>query len=445
MNNEFNENIEIIPAEFTEYAENVTEPGVSVIETPSKPQKSPKKRGGMKLLAGILAMAIVGGAAGVGGSYAYYEFFKETPSEIVATVTEDMPPVLTEGNITQMLTTTGTNETDLTAMFEAVTPTVTFITAAFESGSPQSGTGIVMTEDGYIVTNAHVIQQEQVMWAGGNDIGSFLFGYGFGSQTSTELVTSEDVTVTMSDEDNTEYKAKVVGYDTTTDLAVLKIDAKGLTAAKIGNSDKLKIGASAFTLGYPVGVGLSASDGIISGLDREIGIEMSNGIAQNIPLIQTTAAINPGNSGGPLMDSNGYVIGITSSKLVASQIEGVGFAIPITTALPIINELMTTGTYVDVNGVPKIGIVGSDLSAMSARYYGLPVETGVLVSAVDKDSAADKAGIKSGDIIVGADGEEVTNMETLNKIKNTHKVGEEMTLTLARDGGNEEITITLGS
>jgi serine protease Do len=271
-----------------------------------------------------------------------------------------------------------------------------------------------------------------------------MFGFGFGGSYHVEVVDADEITVNITPADGSEskdYVAKIVGVDTTTDLAVLKIDATGLTAAKVGDSSKLKIGETCYALGYPLGVGLSASDGIISGLDRNIGIEMQNGKTQDIALIQTTAAINPGNSGGALLDSAGNVIGITSAKLVSNMVEGFGFAIPITTAMPIISELMTNGKYEVVS--PTIGISGSNLTATAARYYGLPVTSGVLVETVEEGKGADKAGIAPGDIIIKADGTEIATMDELTAIKNKHKTGETMVLTIARETENVDLIVTL--
>jgi serine protease Do len=413
------------------------------------------KKNGVKpsaIIAMLLSMVIIGGGAGYGGAYlanqnlpaatvSVNDSLRSSNNEDTvqsATKPTADTPIFTQLDNNGAAAYTGE---DASAMFEAVTPSVTFITVDFGDVGSGTGTGIIMSEDGYIITNAHVVEAEAPVYSGGGS--PFGFPFGFGSGYSTELRQADKIIVTLSDEDKTEYEAEIIGLDTTTDLAVIKIDAEGLKAANIGNSEELKLGENCYTLGYPLGIGLSASDGIISGLDREIGIEMNNGKSQNIPLIQITAAINPGNSGGPLLDAAGNVIGITSSKLASSNIEGVGFAIPISTAMPIINELMNTGTY--QSKVPKIGITGQDMSATYARYYGLPVDTGVLVTSVEEGSAAEAAGIREGDVIISADGEPVTTMEDLNEIKNDHKAGDTMTLGLARDGGDTEVTITLGS
>jgi serine protease Do len=416
-------------------------------ETAKKPGTKPSK-----VLAMLLSMVLIGGGAGYGGAYLANRSLPTAPASTSAfdrkTAADTAQTVSAARTDTPIFTQLEAKlpAADASAMFEKVTPSVTFITSEFTNLGSGAGTGIIMTEDGYIITNAHVLQAEQQVYnesAGGSPFGGFGFPFGFGGGYTTEIRPADKITVTLSDEAKTEYTAEIIGLDTTTDLAVIKIDAHGLTAANLGDSNKIKLGQDCYTLGYPLGIGLSASDGIISGLDREIGIEMSNGKAQNIPLIQTTAEINPGNSGGPLLDAAGNVIGITSSKLASTQIEGLGFAIPISTAMPIINELMNTGSYKST--IPKIGITAQDMNATISRYYGLPVETGILVTAVEENSAAAAAGIREGDVIVAADGKDITSMEQLNEIKNTHKAGETMTVTLARDTGNIDVTLTLGS
>ena len=200
------------------------------------------------------------------------------------------------------------------------------------------------------------------------------------------------------------------------------------------------MGDKAITLGYPLGLGLSASDGIISGLNKEMSVEVAGGTA-TMTLLQTDAAVNPGNSGGPLLNSIGQVVGITSSKIASSEVDGVGFAIPITDALPILNELMTTGTV--KNTTPKIGITGTEISSAVKRYYNLPVDSGVLVASVEPGSCAEAAGLAAGDVIIKADGQDISTMDELVKIKNKHKAGENMTLTLARSDGDVDIELTL--
>lgn len=424
--------------------------------TPADPeQKPPKKSGGAgKVIAGLLAVALVGGASGYGG--AYLARSNETVSASVQTqAEEDKSPAFTQtssGNdkaTASALTSSQKNSGEMSTkdIINKAEPSVALILSEFSESQSSTGTGIVFSEDGYIVTNAHVITAEITTYVNNNNSnrhsdpfsGFFDDFYNFGNrQTQKKIVKADKVTVTLNDEK--EYEAKVVGYDSNTDLAVLKIDAKGLIPAEIGDSSVLEMGDKAVTLGYPLGLGLSASDGIISGLDKEMTVEVGGGTA-TMTLLQVDAAINPGNSGGPLLNAAGQVVGITSSKIADSSVDSVGFAIPISDALPILNELKTTGTV--KNTTPKIGITGTDITSAFKRYYDLPVDKGVLVSSVDAGSCAEAAGIAAGDVIVKADGKDISSMEELVKIKNSHKAGDTMTLTLARSDGDVDVVLTL--
>ncbi|MDR0903082.1 MAG: trypsin-like peptidase domain-containing protein [Ruminococcus sp.] len=417
------------------------------------PENLKKKRSNFgKYIAAAVAIIVVGGASGAGGAFAVNSILGD--ADTVSVIAKDseaetaVKPETDSKDSIVLMQSDSIAYDSVPAMLATVKPSVAFVTAKLEGQKVGGGTGIVMSADGYIVTNAHVIQTQQPVYDGGtgNSQNPFsMFGFGFGGSYRVEVVDANDITVSLTNEkgETKDYAAKIIGVDTTTDLAVLKIDGKGLTPAKVGDSSKLEIGESCYTLGYPLGVGLSASDGIISGLDRDIGIEMQNGENQTIALIQTTAEINPGNSGGPLIDASGNVVGITSAKLVSTTVEGFGFAIPISTAMPIISELMTVGAYNSDGSTPVIGISGSNLNATTARYYGLPVTEGILIETVEKGGGADKAGLAPGDIIIKADGKDVKTMTDLTEIKNTHKPGETIKLTIAREEGNEEVTVTL--
>ena len=424
-------------------------------------QKPPRKNNAGKVIAAILAVVIVGGASGYGGAYLAQQ---NASSAISASAdsSEEKKPAETqkpteftaakpsENTVSTLANSEGSGESGaLTTkqIIEKLTPSVVFITSEFTSANgSSSGTGIVFSSDGYIVTNAHVITTEIQKKVNNNNgggnpfdpFGGFFDNFYNSYSYETEVVKADKVTVTFNDE--TEYEAKVIGYDSNTDLAVLKVEATGLTAAEIGDSSVLEMGDTAITLGYPLGLGLSASDGIISGLNKEMTVEVAGGTA-TMTLLQTDAAINPGNSGGPLINAAGQVVGITSSKIASYQVDGVGFAIPITDALPILNELMTTGTV--KNTTPKIGISGQTITSAVVRYYGLPVEKGVLVQSVEAGSCAEAAGIAEGDVIIAADGKEVDSMDTLVALKNKHKAGETMTVTVARSNQNLDIEIVL--
>ncbi|MGN0677721.1 MAG: S1C family serine protease, partial [Ruminococcus sp.] len=248
---------------------------------------------------------------------------------------------------------------------------------------------------------------------------------------------AKSVSVVLSDE--TEYDAKVMGCDVETDIAVLKIDAKNLKAAEFGNSNDIKVGELVIAIGNPLGFELfgSVTSGIVSATNREITVN-----EKQMKLIQTDAAINSGNSGGPLLNSCGQVIGINSSKISSSygsaSVEGLGFAIPISEAKTIIDDLINYGY---VTGRPQIGIQTQNVSDTISRFYGIPV--GVYVVSVSERSSAEFAGIKAGDVIIGIQGEPVENLNELNEIKKQYKAGDKITLTISRQGEDEDIEITL--
>lgn len=281
-----------------------------------------------------------------------------------------------------------------------------------------TGTGIIMSEDGYIITNAHCI---------------------YDNDSDYKCGKAKSVSVVMGDEAETEYEATVVGYDLETDLAVLKIDATGLTPAEFGSSDDLQVGELVVAIGNPLGFELqnTVTCGIVSALNREVNIN-----EKQMTLIQTDAAINSGNSGGPLLNSYGQVVGINSAKMSSTygsaSVEGIGFAIPITSAKEIIEDLINNGY---VTGRPQLGITGVDVTEADAERFSMP--QGVYVYGVTEGSAAEEAGIRQGDIITAIDGTEITNMDGLNEIKNQHNAGDTIKLTLFRSGENIDVELTL--
>lgn len=275
------------------------------------------------------------------------------------------------------------------------------------------GSGIIISENGYILTNNHVINS---------------------SSTSSyyEIGQANKVTVHLYN-DTTEYTATVVGTDEETDLAVIKIDKEGLTAAEIGDSDSVQVGEFSMAIGNPLGMQSSVTSGIISALNRDV----TDSDGKTFKLIQTDAAINSGNSGGALVNSQGQVIGVNTLKVSATGVEGMGFAIPINSAKPIYEQLIQ---YNKVKR-PYIGIAGRDLDETTAKRNNLVV--GIYVASVDEYSAAEKAGIKAGDVIIKADGQSIKTMTELNSIKNTHNIGDTMTVTVNRNGQEKELTLTL--
>lgn len=274
------------------------------------------------------------------------------------------------------------------------------------------GSGIIISEDGYILTNNHIINSTS-------------------SSSYYEVGKANKVIVTLFN-DETEYEATIIGTDEETDLAVLKIDKTGLTAAELGDSDSVQVGEFAMAIGNPLGMQGSVSSGMISAVNRKVTSEN-----KTYTLIQTDAAINSGNSGGALVNSKGQIIGINTLKMSGSGIEGMGFAIPINLAKPIYEQLIQ---YNKVKR-PYIGISGRDLDEQTARANNLVV--GVYVLSIDEFSSAEKAGIRIGDVITAIDGKQISTMDELNEIKNTHSIGDEVKLKIYRDNSEKEISITL--
>lgn len=267
-----------------------------------------------------------------------------------------------------------------------------------------SGSGVIISSDGYIVTNNHVIEN------------------------------ATTITVVLNTGD--EYQAKLIGRDAPTDLAVIKIDAKGLTYAQMGTSSTLRVGETAIAIGNPLGQEFAGTttQGIISGLNRSVTIEN-----KTMNLIQTDAAINPGNSGGALVNEYGNLIGINTAKISSETLEGLGFAIPIDEAKPIVQELMTNGY---VTGRPVIGIGGRAVTNQDAQAYNLKV--GIYVSSLTPSGPADLAGIKIGDVIVECEGEGVETVDDINKIKNKKSPGDQIKLKIYRKDKYIDIKLILG-
>ena len=290
----------------------------------------------------------------------------------------------------------------------------------FGFGSPSTstatatGSGIIISEDGYIVTNNHVVDTSSS-----------------NSYSYYDISEATSVKVKLYGSDET-YDAKIVGKDSQTDLAVLKIDKTDLTAAEFADSDQAVVGEFVMAVGSPLGLDTTVTTGIISAVNREVESEGTKYVC-----IQTDAAINSGNSGGALVNSDGKVIGINTLKLSGSGVEGIGFAIPINSTLDVISQLK------DHNKVlrPYIGVSGIDLDESTAKRYDLVL--GVYVKTVQNFSPAEKAGLQSGDVIIQADGKDVKTMDKLNEIKNSHKIGDTMTLKINRSGQEKDVTITL--
>lgn len=277
-----------------------------------------------------------------------------------------------------------------------------------------SGSGIIISADGYILTNNHIIN------SGSTSNSSFY-----------QLSEATKITVVLYNDD-TQYEAKVIGTDEQTDLAVIKIDKTDLIAAELGDSSSVKVGEFSMAIGNPLGMESSVTSGIISAVDRKV---TSDG--KTFTLIQTDAAINSGNSGGALVNAKGEVIGVNTLKIQATGVEGMGFAIPINSTKDITDQLIK---YNKVKR-PYIGIGGRDIDETLSKQYNLVI--GVYVTSIEQFSAAEKAGIKVGDVIVSADNKTITNMDELNEVKNAHNIGDTMELKLNRNGNEITVNITL--
>ena len=292
---------------------------------------------------------------------------------------------------------------DVSDVVQKVRPSVVgVITESFQTYSTSStGSGIILSEDGYIVTNNHVVE-------GGDSIA-----------------------VTLDDGET--YAAELIGTDVKSDIAVLKIDAQNLPAAEFGDSSQVEVGEAAIAIGNPLGLNGTVTAGIISAVDREIQVGSSNMV-----LLQTDASINPGNSGGALLNEYGQVIGVNSAKISSEDSEGLGFAIPSDTVGPIVEELIDKGY---VSGRPLTGISGRNVSALAAAFYNIP--QGILVDQVAPESDAAAKGLIAGDVIIGVDDIRVENISDACTLRDEHKAGDTMKLTFYRQGSTHEINIQL--
>ena len=274
-----------------------------------------------------------------------------------------------------------------------------------ESGA---GSGVIISSDGYILTCAHVVD---------------------GAST---------ITVTIGDKD---YTATLVGEDTTSDIAVIKIDADGLTPATVGNSDSLKVGQSVMAVGNPLGeLGGTVTGGMISALNRSVTIQGSSSVNTK-SLIQMDASVSPGNSGGGLFNMNGELVGIVNAKSSSSDAEGLGFAIPINDAIKVAQELLENGY---VTGRPYLGITYLAVTdAQTASQLGVNAY-GVYVVEVVKGGPAEKAGLQAGDRIVSVDGTEIASKDDLGTLMQKHAAGDTLSITIAREGQMQTVNVTLG-
>lgn len=416
------------------------------------PNKKPKKKHtGLKVAAFVLAMVLVSG-----GSIGVYEGIRssnaDNSSSIVASndssaaesSTGDSSSSKKSDSSQSWIQLASTNGSMSVAdIVKKVTPSVVGVQSTFSSSNGSNnnpmngyggffgygsqgnngsqgmtgvGTGIIMSKDGYIVTNAHVIYDDE---------------YSYGEASSVQIQ--------MSDEETT-YDARIVAYDKEADIAVLKIDADNLTPAEFGDSSSCEVGEMVVAIGNPLGLQFqnTVTCGIISALDRKVTINDNT-----MTLIQTDTAINNGNSGGPLINSSGQVIGINSAKMSSTYsgeatVEGIGFAIPMSEAKSIVDDLINYGY---VTGRPQLGISCQDVTEAVSQAYNIPV--GAYIFSVTAGGAADQAGLQPGDVITGIQDQTISTTEELNAVKNQYKAGDTITLTYVRAGETKKVDVTL--
>ena len=378
------------------------------VPPPVTDPQPPRKRGRAgRFLRRVVALVLVA-AIGFGGGYAGALLaLKQNPQRVVYQGTASGTTV---ANL-------DADTLDLTTVSAMVTPSVVAITTEevvtsnygfwFGGEYVQSGagSGVIMTSDGYIITNQHVVEG------------------------------ASNITVTLNDD--TEYTATLVGSDSVNDIAVIKIEAEGLTPAVMGDSDTLVVGQSVIAVGNPMGVlGGTVTNGIISALNRDVTVNN-----QKMSLIQTNAAISPGNSGGGLFDANGQLVGIVNAKSSGTNTEGLGFAIPINTALSVATDLIDNG---HVTGRPALGITVIDVQdSQTAAQYGLS-SPGVYIYEVNEGSGAQAAGLQPGDRIIAVENVLVETKEQVSEEVRNHNVGDTIQLQIAREGQIITVSVTLG-
>ena len=402
-------------------------------QTERRPKKEKRARRGMRpaaVIALCLVCAILGGAA---AGFLPRLLTNETAAAVEETAPSRSVPasgttdssvltVASAGTNKPVTTTTVHSGSEMSATdiyynlaLKQVVGVKTEITYTnvfgYTSKGAVSGSGFIISEDGYILTNHHVIEDAV---KGGYDVQVLL-------------------------QDGTSYIATVVGYEEDNDVAVLKIDAAGLSAAVIGDSDAMQVGERVYAVGNPLGeLEYTMTDGMVSALDREISsTDSQTGMTKTINMFQISAAINSGNSGGPIYNARGEVIGIATAKYSDTGVEGLGFAIPINDAVRIAKDLINDGY---VRGKAYMGINVGTVTASAAQYYGLV--QGAIVASVEEGSCAAAAGLKESDIIVAIDGKEILSGNELISAKKNYRAGDSAVLKVYRDSQYIELTIT---
>lgn len=379
--------------------ENIVE--TEVHETEIKEEKKEKKN--KSKVFWILICALVGFVSGIGGTFLTLQLSGGISSN-TDVIYQSVVQTNEDGEAVDEMSTVDVVENVKDSIVEITTSkteTTVFLQQYVTSGA---GSGVVFSDAGLIVTNHHVIDG------------------------------ADEIKVRLTNGD--EYDAELIASDAQSDLAVLRIDAENLTPVVLGDSDTLNVGESVIAIGNPLGsLGGTVTEGILSAKDREITID-----GQSMTLLQTSAAINPGNSGGGLFNSKGELIGVVNAKSSGSDIEGLGFAIPINIAKSVVNDLVENGK---VSGRITLGITYYEISSITqAMKHGVNV-LGLLVSEVTPNSNAAAAGIQVNDVIVEADGEQVTTSDDLRSALSSHKIGDTMTFTVVRDKEYVELSCTL--
>jgi len=387
-------------------------------EKPIKPikQKKEKKQGFglVKLVCVCLVCAILGGVGG--GAIVASQVSGSTTSSNskLNYATSSGTDTQTASPVSSGSTLTGSQIYSLgCAQAVGITTDITYTNYfGMQSKSAVSGSGFIATSDGYIVTNYHVIADA---YTGNYKVSVILYN-------------------------GDKYDAKIVGVEESSDVAVLKIEATGLSPATLGDSDKIQVGETVYAIGNPLGeLSFSMTSGMVSALDRDITTQdATTGQTTTNNMFQIDAAVNEGNSGGPVYDAKGEVVGIVTAKYSSTGVEGLGFAIPINDVSDIVNQLIKNGY---VTGKANFGITVTTVDSTVAQYYNM-VE-GAYVYAVTSGSCSDKAGIKVGDIITAIDKTAVTSSSELTNAKKKYKAGDTVTLKVYRSGSYQDINITL--
>lgn len=379
----------------------------TVNATPQKPKKQkvkkPKKPASRGFVAAMLIVAIAAaGTVGFGGGYLANKLGSSSSSGININKVDSSD---TSGTATKAETASAVVKKAADSVVEIRTESVVNGQFNRQYVAQGAGSGVIASADGYIITNNHVIDG------------------------------ARSIKVTLRD-GQTNYDAKLIGTDAENDIALIKVEADNLTPATFGDSSNLAVGDYVVAIGNPLGeLGGTVTDGIISSLAREVKIEN-----QNMTLLQTNAQINPGNSGGGLFNAKGELIGIVNAKESATEIEGIGFAIPINNVLKVVNDLKAYGY---VTGKIDMGMEFVDInSAETAFYYGVN-KTGCYVLSVTDGSNAEKAGFTAGDLINTVDDKEVKTSSDIDAIINKKEVGDKVKFTVTRKGEKVDLELTL--